>query len=90
MPPRIIVNGEGKASAAPDLVLLSLSVMREAKTAYEALNSNTDAMKAVIAATKTAGVAERDLQTANIQIQPRYNYTNNRTAFRTPNSSITR
>ncbi|PLP58072.1 hypothetical protein CYK37_17900 [Mesorhizobium loti] len=74
--PRIIVSGEGEATVAPDLALLSLSVMREAKTAREALNANNDAMAAVIAAMKAAGIAERDLQTAGIQINPRYNYTN--------------
>ncbi|MFD9898298.1 SIMPL domain-containing protein [Mesorhizobium sp. NPDC059025] len=75
-PLRIIVSGEGEATVAPDLALLSLSVMREAKTAREALNANNDAMAAVIAAMKAAGIAERDLQTAGIQINPRYNYTN--------------
>jgi uncharacterized protein len=75
-PPRIIVTGEGEAAAAPDMALLSLSVMREAKTAREALDANNDAMAAVIAAMKSFGIAERDLQTAGIQIQPRYNYTN--------------
>ena len=50
--------------------------MREAKTAREALDANNDAMAAVIAAMKAAGIDERDLQTAGIQIQPRYNYTN--------------
>lgn len=74
--PRIVVTGEGEAAAAPDLALLSLAVMREAKTAREALDANNDAMAAVIAAMKTAGIADRDLQTAGIQIQPRYNYTN--------------
>ncbi|MEJ6783781.1 SIMPL domain-containing protein [Aminobacter sp. Piv2-1] len=75
-PPRIIVTGEGEATVAPDLALLSLSVMREAKTAREALDANNDAMAAVIAAMKSAGVEDRDLQTAGIQISPRYNYTN--------------
>lgn len=75
-PPRIVVSGEGEASVAPDLALLSLSVMREAKTAREALDANNDAMAAVIAAMKSAGVAERDLQTTGIQINPRYNYSN--------------
>lgn len=74
--PRIIVTGEGQAAAAPDLALLSLSVMREAKTAREALDANNDAMAAVIAAMKAAGIADRDLQTSGIQIQPRYNFTN--------------
>ena len=75
-PPRIVVSGEGEATTAPDLALLSLSVMREAKTAREALDANNDAMAAVIAAMKAAGINERDLQTAGIQISPRYNYTN--------------
>lgn len=75
-PPRIIVSGEGQATVAPDLALLSLSVMREAKSAREALDANNDAMAAVIAAMKAAGIDERDLQTAGIQIQPRYNFTN--------------
>ncbi|RJT39191.1 SIMPL domain-containing protein [Mesorhizobium waimense] len=75
-PPRIIVSGEGQATAAPDLALLTLSVMREAKTARAALDANNDAMAAVIAAMKSAGIKDRDLQTAGIQINPRYNYTN--------------
>jgi len=75
-PPRIIVSGEGEATVAPDMAILSLSVMREAKSAREALDANNDAMAAVIAAMKSAGIAERDLQTAGIQINPRYNYTN--------------
>ncbi|MER9403389.1 SIMPL domain-containing protein [Mesorhizobium caraganae] len=75
-PPRIIVSGEGQSTVAPDLALLTLSVMREAKTARTALDANNDAMAAVIAAMKSAGIKDRDLQTAGIQINPRYNYTN--------------
>lgn len=75
-PPRIVVSGEGQATVAPDLALLTLSVMREAKTARAALDANNDAMAAVIAAMKSSGIKDRDLQTAGIQINPRYNYTN--------------
>jgi uncharacterized protein YggE len=74
--PRIVVTGEGEATVAPDIALLSLSVMREAETARAALDANNDAMAAVIAAMKAFGIADRDLQTAGIQINPRYNYTN--------------
>ena len=74
--PKIVVTGEGEASAKPDLAVLTLSVMREAKTAREAMTQNNEAMTAVIAAMKEAGIAARDLQTAGIQINPRYNYTN--------------
>jgi uncharacterized protein YggE len=75
-PPRIIVMGEGQAAIPPDMALLSLSVMREARTAREALSANNEAMAAVIAAMKEFGIADRDLQTAGVQINPRYNYTN--------------
>jgi len=74
--PRIIVSGEGQAAVAPDLAILSLSVMREAKTAREALDANNAAMAEVIAAVKLFGIADRDLQTASVQINPRYNYSN--------------
>jgi uncharacterized protein len=75
-PPRIIVMGEGQATIAPDMALLSLSVMREALSAREALTANNEAMAAVIAAMKSLGIESRDLQTAGIQIAPRYNYVN--------------
>jgi len=75
-PPRIMVIGEGEATVRPDMAVLSLSVMREAATAREALTANNDAMAKVIDAMKQAGIAERDLQTSGIQINPRYNYTN--------------
>jgi uncharacterized protein YggE len=48
--PRIVVTGEGEATVAPDIALLSLSVMREAETARAALDANNDALAAVIAA----------------------------------------
>ena len=61
-PPRIIGTGEGESTIAPDMALLSLSVMREAATAREALTANNDAMAAVISALQALGVAERDRQ----------------------------
>ena len=76
LPPRIVVSGEGESTVAPDMAILSLTVMREAKSAREALDADNDAMASVIAAMKSAGIAERDLQTAGIQISPRYNYSN--------------
>jgi uncharacterized protein YggE len=71
---RIMVLGEGEATVAPDMALLSLSVMREAMSAREALDANNQAMAEVIAAMKASGIADRDLQTAGVQISPRYDY----------------
>lgn len=70
--PRIQVSGEGEATLKPDLAVLTLSVMREADSAREAMSAANQAMEAVIAAMKEAGIAARDLQTAGLQINPRY------------------
>lgn len=75
--PRIVVAGEGEAAVAPDMAILSLSVMREAETAREAMNQANEAMAAVIAAMKEQGIEARDLQTAGLQINPRYVYPKN-------------
>jgi uncharacterized protein YggE len=75
-PPRIVVVGEGESAIAPDLAMVSLTVMREAKTAREALDSANSAMSAVVEALQAAGIAERDVQTGGLQISPRYNFLN--------------
>ena len=72
--PQIVVSGEGSAELAPDMAVLQLTVTREAKTAREALDANSVAMTQVIEALRASGIAERDLQTANFSIQPRYSY----------------
>ncbi len=43
-PARILVTGEGKMTAAPDMAILNLTVLREAKTAREAMTANNEAM----------------------------------------------
>jgi hypothetical protein len=72
--PRVIVTGEGEATVRPDMAIVSLSVMREAETARAALDANNEAMSAVIASLKQAGIEERDIQTSGLSIQPRWDY----------------
>lgn len=72
--PRIVVTGDGEATARPDMAIIRLSVMREADTAREALDANNAAMAAVIASLKDTGVEERDIQTSGLSIQPRWDY----------------
>jgi uncharacterized protein len=74
--PRILVTGEGSVDIAPDMAVLLLSVNREATTAREALTANSAAMSKVLEAMTGLGIAKRDLQTANFDIQPRYTYPN--------------
>lgn len=72
--PRILVTGQGTAELAPDMAVLQLTVTREAETARAALDANSAAMAEVLKALREQGIAERDLQTANFSIQPRYVY----------------
>lgn len=72
--PRIMVTGEGTADVAPDMAVLTLSVMREAKTARAALTANSEAMSKVQSAMTSLGIADRDLQTSHFSIDPRYTY----------------
>lgn len=73
----ISVSGEGVATAAPDMAVISLTVLREAETAREALDANNEAMTDVLAAMKSEGIAERDLQTGAFSVQPRWVYPKN-------------
>jgi uncharacterized protein YggE len=75
-------------TASPDMAILNLSVLREAKTAREAMTANNEAMAKVLEAMKKAGIEDRDLQTGGINIQPRYVYPDDKNGLKEP--SITR
>ena len=70
--PFISVTGEGRAAIAPDMAILSLTVTRVADTAKAALSANSAAMREVMDALKADGMAERDMQTSEFSIFPRY------------------
>lgn len=78
--PRITVTGEGRATVTPDMAVLTLTVTREADTARDALNANTEAMGSVLSAMKEEGIKDRDLQTSNFSIEPKYVYPNRSSA----------
>ncbi|MEM5495395.1 SIMPL domain-containing protein [Hoeflea sp. AS16] len=73
----ISVSGEGVSAVAPDMAVISLTVLRQAETAREALDANNEAMADVLAAMKAEGIAERDLQTGAFSVQPRWVYPKN-------------
>ncbi|MGI9364177.1 MAG: SIMPL domain-containing protein [Rhizobiaceae bacterium] len=73
-PGTISISATGTATAVPDMAMLNLSIVREAETARQALDANSTAMAEVLAELKNAGIEDRDLQTSNFNIQPRYHY----------------
>jgi len=70
--PTLSLTGIGEISVAPDMAVISSGVVTEAKTAREALDANNEAIGAVIAALKEAGIEARDIQTSGFRVQPRY------------------
>jgi uncharacterized protein YggE len=68
------VNAEGKVTGRPDMATLNMGVTTDGATAAAALAANSQRMNALIAALRRTGVAERDIQTANINVNPQYVY----------------
>lgn len=74
----ISLTGHGEVRSVPDVATVTSGVASEAATAAEALAANTQAMNAIFAALKDGGIAEKDIQTSNFMVQPRYNYPENK------------
>ena len=70
----LAVSGVGEAAAAPDQAILQIGVQADGKTAAEALRAMSTRMSATIARLKSSGVADKDIQTSGLSLNPRYNY----------------
>ena len=68
----ISVTGSGKASAAPDLAVLSLGVESFAGAVAKARDQAAVAMDQVVRMLLASGIAEKDIQTRHFNISPRY------------------
>jgi uncharacterized protein YggE len=75
-PATISVTGEGTVEIAPDMATVNLGVTTEADTAAAALKANSEGLAAALARLKAAGIAERDIQTSGLSVNPRYDYPN--------------
>ena len=69
----IWVNGTGKSTVDPDLGILSMGVEALADTASEARRMAVGAIDATIAVLKANNIEDRDMQTSQFSISPRYN-----------------
>lgn len=69
----IWVNGTGKATGDPDLGIISLGVEALADTASEARRMAAEAIDATISVLKANNIEDRDMQTSQFSISPRYN-----------------
>ena len=74
---KIVVTGQGKVSAKPDIAYISLGVMIEKSSASEAMEANNAAMSKLFDLLNQLGIEERDVQTTNFSISPQYHYPKN-------------
>ncbi|HEV2531049.1 SIMPL domain-containing protein [Phenylobacterium sp.] len=71
------LSAYGDVKAAPDMATITLGVQTEAATAALALAANAEQMNRVMAALKRDGIAERDIRTAQLNVNPKYVYEQN-------------
>lgn len=78
----ITVEADGKAVVSPNIALTTIGTVTEAKTVAEAQEKNTAVINALIAKLQTLGVDKKDIQTANYDIYPLYDYKDNTESLR--------
>ncbi len=87
---RLDVNSTGEVTRVPDLAVISAGVQTLQPTATAAIEENAARMERVRAALKRAGIADKDIQTSSISLNPEYHYENNRpprlTGYRATNT----
>src|SRR4051794_21107276 len=70
--PTITVSGTGKVSSAPDIAEIRVGVATQAPTARDALAGNSESMNALHRILKERGVAAKDIQTVQFQVNAQY------------------
>ena len=71
---RLDISATGEATRVPDIAIITAGVVTRAATARAALAENATQMERVRVALKRAGIADRDIQTSNISLNPEYRY----------------
>jgi uncharacterized protein len=71
-PHTIAVSATGKMPARPDIAEVTVGVVTQAPTAKDALAANNEAMSKLLQTLKAKGVAEKDIQTSQVQVAPQY------------------
>lgn len=89
---RLDIVAEGSVKRVPDVAIISAGVVTTARDAKSAMASNATAMARVLTALRGAGVADRDMATAQISLNAQYRYVDNQAPIVTgyqANNSVT-
>ena len=74
---RLDISATGTVSRVPDLAIISAGVVTKSTSATGAIADNAARMERVRAALRRAGIADKDIQTSSISLNPDYRYENN-------------
>ncbi|MFI5226505.1 MAG: SIMPL domain-containing protein [Candidatus Limnocylindrales bacterium] len=75
-PHTIAVSGTGRVVLSPDVADVQLGVTVTRSSVKAARADAATAMTAVLAALRSAGIADKDLKTSILSLQPQYDYSN--------------
>lgn len=70
----ITVEADGKAVMSPNIAVTTIGMDVEAKTVAEAQTKNTTVINTLLSKIQALGVEKKDIQTANYDIYPQYDY----------------
>jgi uncharacterized protein YggE len=74
----LTVSAFGEVRTAPDMATITIGVQTQGATAAEASTANATRMNAMMAALRRAGIADRDIQTSGLNLNPQYVYEQNK------------
>lgn len=77
----ISVEGEAEALVTPDRASLVIGVETEGMDVMTIKTENDKRVKAMFAALKSVGIADADMQTSDLQIQPQYDWKDGKRQF---------
>lgn len=75
---RLDVVARGEVNRVPDIATVSTGVTTRAATASAAISEAASRMAAIRAELKRSGIADRDIQTSNLSLNPQYAYAEGR------------
>jgi uncharacterized protein YggE len=78
----VVTSGEGIVKRTPDRAWVTIASEARAKTPQEAQKQNATVMSAVLDRLKGAGISAEAIKTAAIDLQPEFDYANNRQTLR--------
>src|SRR5437016_2513288 len=74
---RLDISATGEVTRVPDIAIISAGVTTRSVTATGAIQDAAERMQRVLAALKRAGIADRDIQTSSVSLNPEYRYVEN-------------